>query len=662
MSRFFTYKQKQALYWLAGGRCEQCGVLLSSDWHADHIIPYSHDGQTDVINGQALCRACNLSKGSKIMRQQWPENIILRRWQQQFLTRYRAVEKRNFLLVATPGAGKTTASLRAMYDLLSSGVGQKIVVVCPTDHLRTQWLHEASHVGIQLDKITKGWSKEITQTPDYVGLVTTYAEVLSNTDQLRAYTSRFKTVVILDEIHHCGDHIHLQWGVAIGKAFEYAVRRLLLSGTPFRSDNNKIPFVEYESEGINPKVFRSKPDFSYGYGDALKDEEVVRHVIFPGWDGKFVWSDWFGDERIESFQAPLTKSESAHRLRTAINANGQAMKTMLAKASQKLDEVRRDGHTNAGGLVVASDQNAAKALAKILEGITGERPVLAISEIGDEASLEIDKFRTGMHKWIVAVKMVSEGVDIKRLRVGVYATNVTTETFFRQVIGRVIRWDQKWNDLDDQTAWFYVPEDPELLKLVKTIKQEVDHVIEEKEEQDKRNSNGDGTSRPLQPVLGEYTFLSSEGDEKHHHTSGETFPMDELAQAELRFAGSPGFERIPPAHKALFLRNLAMSGPSQPTVQPIQQPNSTSEPAYLRKDKLRKTIRAKVGRLVYLCQSNGIPIPGDHPYQVINNTWGRIRGYSHEMTNDDLERKLEWLEKLISRALKGDKSVGSEFR
>ena len=35
--------------------------------------------------------------------------------------------------------------------------------------------------------------------------------------------------------------------------------------------------------------------------------------------------------------------------------------------------------------------------------------------------------------------MVSEGVDVPRLRVGVYATTARTELFFRQVVGRFVR-------------------------------------------------------------------------------------------------------------------------------------------------------------------------------------------------------------------------------
>ncbi len=593
----------------------------------------------------------------------WPQKLTLRRWQQEFLDKYNTRDKENFLLVATPGGGKTTASLSVVHDLLRLGTVQRIVVVCPSDHLRTQWLLEADKVGIQLDKKTVGYTGAIAQTSDYVGLVTTYAEVFYNIDRLRAYTSRYKTLVIFDEIHHCGEDENLQWGVAINKAFGPAVRRLLLSGTPFRSDNNKIPFVEYERDTANPKLFRSKADHAYGYGDALRDGEVVRHIIFSGWDGEFAWNDSFwGEERKASFQSILNRIDSNRRLKTAIAADEPFMQKMLAAASEKLEEVRRDGHKNAGGLVVAENQEAAKNLANILEEVTGEKPVLAVSDMGDAASEEIKKFRDGTQKWIVAVKMVSEGVDIKRLRVGVYATNVKTDTFFRQVIGRVIRWDSHWNDLYDQTAYFYIPEDPTLLRLAKAIKEELDHFIEEREEADRKDKSTEmGAKHPMQTAMGgEYEILYSEGDEKHHHTSGETFPMDEMDAARKRFENIPGFERLPGATLALALRELGLAGQPQPTsvFAPDVMP---PPPAFVQKKSLQQTVNKKVGLLVFLCKEKGILL-GSNPYQAIHTAWGRARNYSSESTNSELGDKLNWLEKLIARVIEGDKSVVSVLR
>ncbi|MBR7503214.1 ATP-dependent helicase, partial [Mycobacterium tuberculosis] len=88
-------------------------------------------------------------------------------------------------------------------------------------------------------------------------------------------TAAGRTLVILDEVHHAGDA--LSWGDAVREAFGPAVRRLSLTGTPFRSDTSPIPFVTYapDAEGIRTSV----ADYSYGYGRALKDS-VVRPVLF----------------------------------------------------------------------------------------------------------------------------------------------------------------------------------------------------------------------------------------------------------------------------------------------------------------------------------------------------------------------------------------------
>lgn len=664
--RQFNQQQKQALYWLSSGRCEMCGIQLPNGWHADHVHPYAHGGHTDVINGQALCPTCNLKKGTKLMTGKWPEKIELRIWQEEFVARYRALSKSDFLLVATPGAGKTIAALRIAHELMNSGTVEQIVIVCPTDQLRTQWLLEAPTVNINLDRKTIGHTGAIMQTSDYVGLVVTYPEVMHNEERLRLFTSRRKTLVIFDEIHHCGDAETLAWGDAIKKAFQPARARLLLSGTPFRSDNHPIPFVTYEHDPKDLKWQRSKPDFTYGYGDALRDGKVVRHIIFSGWDGEFAWSDsFYGEERKASFQDLLNKQDANRRLKIALDPDEPLMRKMLVAANQRLEELRRVGHTNAGGLVVAESQESAETIAAILHQEVGEKPVLALSKMGDAASEEIKKFRTGNQKWIVAVRMVSEGVDIKRLRVGVYANNVKTNTFFRQVIGRVIRWDndKRWNDLYDQTAYFYIPEDPILLRLAKTIKDELDHYIEERDEADKKQADVDaGTPQPFQMAMdGGYDTLYADGDEKHHHADGQTFDKNELTAAEKAFRGIPGFEQNQPAHLANALRVLGIAGgQTQTTDSSSDEPAPT--PIFVQKANLQKMIRRKTGDLVFRCREKGISLPGNNPYQVINNAWGRARKYSSESTNDELQEKLDWLERLITRVKRGDTTVISELR
>lgn len=75
----------------------------------------------------------------------------LRRWQREALAKYRGRAGKDFLLTATPGAGKTTFALTLAVDLLARRVVDRVIVVAPTDHLRSQWAAAAERFGIALD-------------------------------------------------------------------------------------------------------------------------------------------------------------------------------------------------------------------------------------------------------------------------------------------------------------------------------------------------------------------------------------------------------------------------------------------------------------------------------------------------------------------------------
>ena len=139
-------------------------------------------------------------------------------------------------------------------DLLSRRIVDRITVVAPTEHLKTQWAEAAARAGIPIDP-TYSAGKGRT-SDDYVGIAVTYAGVAVNPLAMRIRTERFKTLVILDEIHHAGDA--LSWGEGVRESFDPATRRLALTGTPFRSDINPIPFVTYApgDDGIPTLVGR----------------------------------------------------------------------------------------------------------------------------------------------------------------------------------------------------------------------------------------------------------------------------------------------------------------------------------------------------------------------------------------------------------------------
>src|SRR6478672_3262038 len=360
----------------------------------------------------------------------WGTASKLRAWQAAALEQYLREGPQDFLAVATPGAGKTTFALRVATELLGRGIVDRVTIVAPTEHLKTQWADAAARVGINIDpRFTNAMGRH---NAEFDGVALTYAGVASKPLLHRARTEAARTLVILDEIHHGGDN--LSWGDAIREAFEPAARRLSLTGTPFRSDTSPIPFVRYEMgrDGVR----RSESDYAYGYAEALRDG-VVRPVIFLAYSGAMRWRTRAGDEVSARLGEPLTKDLIAQAWRTALDHKGEWIPSVLAAADKRLTEVRR--HVpDAGGLVIASDQTQARAYAGILAALTGEKPTVVLSDDAG-SSARIEEFAEGEQRWMVAVRMVSEGVDVPRLCVGVYATSTSTPLFFAQAVGRFVR-------------------------------------------------------------------------------------------------------------------------------------------------------------------------------------------------------------------------------
>ena len=394
----------------------------------------------------------------------WGTASKLRAWQQEALDRYLLTSPRDFLAVATPGAGKTTYALRVATELLSAGVVQRITVVAPTEHLKTQWADAAARVGISLDpKFSNSVGRH---SEDYHGVAVTYAQVASRPSLHRELTTTRPTLVILDEVHHGGDA--KSWGDGIREAFDPATRRLSLTGTPFRSDTSPIPFVTYELDPEGTLI--SSSDYTYGYAEALRDS-VVRPVLFLAYGGSMRWRTKAGDELGANLGEPMTRDMVAHAWRTALDPKGEWIPAVLAAADRRLTEVRRHVE-DAGGLVIASNQTQARAYAAILRSLTGEAPTVVLSDDAG-SSRRIEEFGEGDARWMVAVRMVSEGVDVPRLCVGVYATSTSTPLFFAQAVGRFVRARRR-----GETASVFLPSVPVVLDHASRLEEQRDHALD----------------------------------------------------------------------------------------------------------------------------------------------------------------------------------------
>lgn len=405
-----------------------------------------------------------------------PTRIRLRPWQSEALGRFADSRRSDFLAVATPGAGKTTFALTAAVQDLADHHGRRLIVVAPTEHLKHQWASAAVRFGLHLDP---QWSARDGALPgDMHGIVTTYQQVATSSRAL-AVLSR-DSFVVFDEIHHAGDD--RAWGVSVLEAFAGAARRLSLSGTPFRSDTAAIPFVDYHLD-------EARADYEYGYGEALEDRGVVRPVYFPRINGFMEWVAPDGETLSATFDDELGVERANQRLRTALSLDGQWLPAVLDQAHERLVALR-EHHPRAAGLVIAMDQEHAHSIARVLSERHGVDAVVATSDDPD-ASSKISAFTSSTEPWIVAVRMVSEGVDLPRLRIAVFATTTTTELFFRQAVGRVVRWTPGLHGPGARTqpAWFFLPDDPRLRRYAAEIAESRRHSL-------RTRRSGDADAQP----------------------------------------------------------------------------------------------------------------------------------------------------------------------
>lgn len=230
------------------------------------------------------------------------------------------------------------------------------------------------------------------------------------------------------------------------------------------------------------------------------------------------------------------------------------MAHVLRRAHHRLTAIREHGHAEAGGLVVCMDQSHARGVAELLRRLTGTAPALALSD-DPHATAVIADYAGGRKEWIVAVRQVSEGTDIPRLRVGIWATNTSTELFFRQVVGRLVR---VIPGLPEQDAYLYLPADPQLLGHARGLAEERSHALP--------GLQGDGDDLPRVPAPtgaeSDFRALGSTGDQGEVVAGNRVIAPAELTRA-VEIAERCGLTLNDPLPFAFALREAA-GGSSMP--------------------------------------------------------------------------------------------------
>ncbi|TXH45632.1 MAG: hypothetical protein E6Q97_31270 [Desulfurellales bacterium] len=409
----------------------------------------------------------------------------LRQWQAECEAAYAGHQHQTFLVAALPGAGKTIgAGVIARRQFLQRYPRGIVVLIVPTDHMRSQWRSVMSRVfGIELTEEVTG------RLPSgFHGVVTTYAGAAKRKAKLGQLVRSFPTLAILDEVHHAGDKA--SWGSSLVEALGPARSILALSGTPFRHDETTIPFLRLAEAEDGSRSYIT--DYSYDFAQALRDK-VVRSVSFETFDALARYLDK-GFTKAE-FLAECSERDTATVLKILLNDEGFLEKTLRA-ADIKLSEIR-SRIPSAGGLAIAIDTDHAKLVASVLERITGTAPDIVVSD-ETSATSSIAAFSSDhRRRWIVAVRMVSEGVDIPRLMVMAMLTNVTTRLYFRQAVGRVVRRQGE----HDPLAHVYMPASRHLVQHAHEIERLCSDAADPEEDGEAEDQeDGLGGGRPQREI------------------------------------------------------------------------------------------------------------------------------------------------------------------
>ncbi|MBL4797324.1 MAG: DEAD/DEAH box helicase family protein [Oleispira sp.] len=377
----------------------------------------------------------------------------LRNWQQECITQALKHFESNshFFCQATPGAGKTTMATELAAELYK---GEKVdFVLCFSPSVSvSNGFHAA---------LSKRFDRRFDGKVGAIGGTYTYQSMAYLNDEFWEIFDHHKVLVIFDEIHHCSGRTEEDsnsWGEKILQHVKNkATYTLALSGTPWRSDNTAI-VLSKETPPI-------ECDYQYSLLNAVQDNVCRKpKVVLIDNEKLILNTNKIKSKQFTSIGNLLDEPNIKYSL---ILNDPKAILHLLKMGCEKLEAIRKENR-NAGGLIVASSILHAETILKVLTQELGQSAVLVSYKIPN-AHQVIDSFRESGIEWIVSVGMISEGTDIPRLQVCCHLSNIKTELYFRQVLGRILR----VNDAPNQKAWLYTFAEHKLMEYARQIEKDI---------------------------------------------------------------------------------------------------------------------------------------------------------------------------------------------
>jgi superfamily II DNA or RNA helicase len=565
---------------------------------------------------------------------------------------------RDILAAVTPGGGKSLLPVIAAARLIAAGTIDRVVWVVPRDSLRLQaeeafadpgWRDALGH---RLS--VRAADNEPNPSRGLAGYITTYQGVAAAPELHLAEMRRYRTLLVVDEVHHLpgladyepGTEVDAanpdeasSWSRALLPMLECASYRLLLSGTLERADGRAVLWLPYRA---GPKARTRQVDLAapgwavvgYSRAQAVADRAVLP-VTFGALDGEATWAE-AGSEDDERTTVGPHRLSGSYPTETTRPALFTALRTgfaveLLRKAFEATRELRAKRRAERGLppgaavrglgklLVVAPDQAAARVYLDTLRGWMpaeqARRDIRLATSSERDAHESLAAFRLLPEPSIlVTVAMAYEGLDAPEVAVVAALTHIRSRPWLEQMIARATRVDPNAGPYEGQRALVFHPDDP----LFATFRRRVE------------TEQGTLAKRPKAARQG--TLLPD-------------WLLDQMAVRGPREDGI-----VPLESNALGLRFATLRpGPSFAEVRPENEEPQTEllDPPSLVERRLRLRIGEMVAAQAVEDDAGASMTRGQGRYHGYNAVLKRVTGGKGraEMTLAELEAAVAWLER-----------------
>lgn len=508
--RFLTDSEKAELLEACEFKCqgETCSDrdLTGKRFEFHHIKPHSIGGMTTRFQHLVLCVDCHrrIHSNSEV---DLPSEFglvwnDLREWQREALIRFQELDsKRVFVLEAAPGAGKSMfAACAARLSIDNHPEIDHVICIAPWVPILSSMKKTFGRLGLEpRDKFH--YDRKIGRhqnTPMQDVTLDTYSgfcnQVSVNTIQHWQEKYGFKFMLVLDELHHTS-RASGKWGPYSEKIADMATKVVAMSGTYFRSDKTAISFLNYGSDDKPIK------DYHIDYQRCVA-ERYVRQVAFRYHDPiiEMLNTNSRGVTKRKLSSYPVSSLKMLNQAKKEVlNASGQHVEHMIKEAWMELQAMRAKW-PDAACLVVCrpgggnDEQRAIFEIESKIKTHTGVNPVVVTSD--DAASRgRIEAFNNGTDPFLCAIRMVSEGVDIPRIRMVLFLTFTDSEMLFRQIVGRCVRYIP--GKEDDTAAMVIMPKFPIMSDFANRFEGEAKLGALKLEPQEEQKAGGDAANEMI---------------------------------------------------------------------------------------------------------------------------------------------------------------------